>query len=101
MDNLLTTGSVTMSNFDTEYMDMIGFVAGRVSSETNNVTLTNTVGYNSSAKMTINGVVVESPSAIGKVNEGVTITGECTAFDTDALKNGIAAYLLNSNAAGN
>ena len=101
MDNLLTTGSVTMSNFDTEYMDMIGFVAGRVSSETNNVTLTNTVGYNSSAKMTINGVVVESPSAIGKVNERVTITGECTAFDTDALKNGIAAYLLNSNAAGN
>ena len=101
MDNLLTTGSVTMSNFDTEYMDMIGFVAGRVSSGTNNVTLTNTVGYNRSAKMTINGVVVESPSAIGKVNEDVTITGECTAFDTDALKNGIAAYLLNSNAAGN
>ncbi|MGM9706854.1 MAG: hypothetical protein ACI3YM_04490 [Prevotella sp.] len=62
--------------------------------------MTNVVGYNSSATMTINGTEVAIPSAIGIVEKGTTLTGECTAFDTEALASGIAAYLLNTNAAG-
>ena len=93
LNNVLGTGNVTATSGNPA-----GLLVGNI--EDPSSTASGILAYNSSAKLTINGVE-QTGNAVKAIGEGsLTSADKIKAFTTEQLKSGLVAYLLQQNVSG-
>ena len=94
LNNVLGTGNVTATS-DTEYA---GLLVGEIIKSSS--TASGILAYNSSAKLTINGIE-QTSDAVKAIGQGsLTSAEKIKAFSAEQLKSGLVAYQLQKNASG-
>ena len=93
LNNVLGTGNVTATS-----AELAGLLVGTIKKSSS--TASGILAYNSSAKLTINGVE-QTGNAVKAIGEGsLTSADKIKAFTTEQLKSGLVAYLLQQNVSG-
>ena len=94
LNNVLGTGNVTAISNTKRGGLLVGFISQSSS------TASGILAYNSSAKLTINGIE-QTGEAVRAIGEGsLTSADKIKAFTTEQLKSGLVAYLLQQNVSG-
>ena len=94
LNNVLGTGYVTATS-DT---DCAGLLVGEIIKSSS--TASGILAYNSSAKLTINGIE-QTSDAVKAIGQGsLTSAEKIKAFSAEQLKSGLVAYQLQKNASG-
>ena len=94
LNNVLGTGNVTAISNTKRGGLLVGFISQSSS------TASGILAYNSSAKLTINGIE-QTGEAVRAIGEGsLTSADKIKAFTTEQLKSGLVAYLLQKNVSG-
>ena len=94
LNNVLGTGNVTAISNTKRGGLLVGFIYQSSS------TASGILAYNSSAKLTINGIE-QTGEAVRAIGEGsLTSADKIKAFTTEQLKSGLVAYLLQQNVSG-
>ena len=94
LNNVLGTGNVTAISYTKRGGLLVGFISQSSS------TASGILAYNSSAKLTINGIE-QTGEAVRAIGEGsLTSADKIKAFTTEQLKSGLVAYLLQQNVSG-
>ena len=93
LNNVLGTGNVTATS-----AELAGLLVGTIKKSSS--TASGILAYNSSAKLTINGIE-QTGEAVRAIGEGsLTSADKIKAFTTEQLKSGLVAYLLQQNVSG-
>ena len=94
LNNVLGTGNVTAISNTKRGGLLVGFISQSSS------TASGILAYNSSAKLTINGIE-QTGEAVRAIGDGsMTSTEKIKAFTTEQLKSGLVAYMLKQNVSG-